>query len=310
MLYSFSTLLVTDFPNRKHSRNHSITMVDTRSPQEDDSKTNKRSGDKLSSPIAKRGKTSGETPKKGQQTIEESLKVDKEEDDGVEKSNESKDTAAESKDHEDLTKREEALKKREEALEKREKDAKQAGANGDNQKDEASKDDKKQEDDKQKTDKQEKNAFDEVKADEDEVKHDAKKEQDEKAANINKNNESIVEDDARKESIPSTILEKGIIYFFFRGRVGVDEPQGLQDVARSYLVLRPLPLGAKIGSGPLEDSGNSRLIALPKKMLPKSTKDRFLSFVEKVPTSIKDLREQFAGNDYATQTVGYVLNVV
>ena len=72
------------------------------------------------------------------------------------------------------------------------------------------------------------------------------------------------------------MLEKGIIYFFFRGRVDVEKPQGAQDIARSYLVLRPLPLGAKLGEGPLEDVGNCRLLALPKKVLPVSQDDRFM----------------------------------
>jgi hypothetical protein len=104
--------------------------------------------------------------------------------------------------------------------------------------------------------------------------------------------------------MPSSILEKGIIYFFFRGRVGVEDPQGIEDVARSYVVLRPLPIGAKLGEGPLEDSGKARLLALPKKMLPMSKQDRFLMFVEKPSAFIKDLRDQFASNDYATKTLG------
>ena len=149
-----------------------------------------------------------------------------------------------------------------------------------------------------------KNAFDEVKADTSEVKAAAKEEQDEKTKDITSNDKSVVADEERASAIPSSILEKGIIYFFFRGRVGVEEPQGIKDVARSYIVLRPLPLGAKIGEGPLEDSGNARLLFLPKKMLPKSEKDRFLMFVEKPNASIKDLREQFASNEYATKTSG------
>jgi len=254
-------------------------MVETRSSQEtaspkDDTKSNKRSGDRLSSPVAKRGKTSDETPEKGQKTIEESLKSNEKEDDNT---NGGENTSGKES---------------------------EAEANGNAKAEHTQNEDGKNHDDDKKEENNKKNAFDEVKADTDEVKHAARKEQDEKAADINQNNESVVTDEKREESMPSTILEKGIIYFFFRGRVGVDEPQGLQDVARSYIVLRPLPLGAKIGSGPLEDSGNSRLLALPKKMLPKSHKDRFLTFVEKVPTSIKDLREQFSGNEYATQTVG------
>lgn len=146
----------------------------------------------------------------------------------------------------------------------------------------------------------EKNAFDEIKGDVNEVKQ----EQDEKTNQIAQHNESIVTDEKREAGIPSSILEKGIIYFFFRSRVGVNDPHGIEDVARSYLVLRPLPLGAKLGEGPLEDSGNARLLALPKKMLPKSKTDRFLMFVEKTGQFIKDLREQFASNEYATKTSG------
>lgn len=149
-----------------------------------------------------------------------------------------------------------------------------------------------------------KNAFEEVKADVDDVKKAAQQEQTTKTAVIGTNNESIILDSERESTIPSSIMEKGIIYFFFRARVNITEPQGIEDIARSYIVLRPLPLGAKLGDGPLEDSGNARLIALPKKMLPKSGRDRFLTFVDAANSSIKDLRDQFAGNEYATKTQG------
>jgi hypothetical protein len=149
-----------------------------------------------------------------------------------------------------------------------------------------------------------KSAFDEVKANEGEAKEAAQAAQDEKAKKITSNNESSIQDAQRAAGMPSSILEKGIIYFFFRGRVGVEDPQGIEDVARSYVVLRPLPIGAKLGEGPLEDSGKARLLALPKKMLPKSKQDRFLMFVEKPSVFIKDLRDQFASNDYATKTSG------
>ncbi|KAH7369635.1 hypothetical protein BKA65DRAFT_544365 [Rhexocercosporidium sp. MPI-PUGE-AT-0058] len=149
-----------------------------------------------------------------------------------------------------------------------------------------------------------KNAFNEVKADTDDVKKAAAEEQEVKSKEISNNNNSVIEDDKREAAIPSSILEKGVIYFFFRGRVGVEDPQGIEDVARSYIVLRPLPLGAKLGEDPLEDSGNARLLALPKKMLPKTRQDRFLVFVEKPSATIKDLQEQFSSNEYATKTSG------
>jgi len=75
-------------------------------------------------------------------------------------------------------------------------------------------------------------------------------------------------------------------------------------VARSYIILRPIPLGAKLGDGPLEDLGTSRLLALPKKMMPKTKQDRFLVFVEKPKASIKELRDGFQSNDYSTKTAG------
>lgn len=106
--------------------------------------------------------------------------------------------------------------------------------------------------------------------------------------------------------MPSSILEKGVVYFFFRGRVNVDEPSGVKDVARSYMVLRPFPNDAKLGHGTLgDDAANARLLALPKKVLPQSGKDRFIAFVEKPAASLDELKEKFlASEDYQTKTVG------
>ena len=118
-------------------------------------------------------------------------------------------------------------------------------------------------------------------------------------------NDNAVEDSTEREAaIPSSILEKGIIYFFFRGRVGIDEPNGIKDVARSYIVLRPLPHGAKLGDGPIGDAGTNRLLALPKKVLPLSPRDQFLTFVEKSNISMNDIKEQLSSSEYATKTVG------
>src|ERR1700743_1264323 len=46
---------------------------------------------------------------------------------------------------------------------------------------------------------------------------------------------------SRGTEIPSTIIEKGIVYFLTRGRVNTENPQNVSDLQRSYLVLRPLP---------------------------------------------------------------------
>ena len=117
--------------------------------------------------------------------------------------------------------------------------------------------------------------------------------------------DNAVEDSSkREEATPSNILEKGIIYFFFRGRVGTNEPADVSDVARSYIVLRPLPHGAKLGEGPIGDAGTNRMLALPKKVLPVSPKDRFMTFVEKSNVSMDDIKSQLSSSDYSTKTAG------
>ncbi|KAL8650846.1 MAG: hypothetical protein Q9210_003589 [Variospora velana] len=119
-----------------------------------------------------------------------------------------------------------------------------------------------------------------------------------------KNGDAVEESSKREESTPSSILEKGIIYFFFRGRVGINEPSDIGDIARSYIILRPLPHGAKLGDGPIGDSGHNRMLALPKKVLPVSPKDRFMTFVEKANASMEDIKSSLSASDYMTKTAG------
>lgn len=120
-----------------------------------------------------------------------------------------------------------------------------------------------------------------------------------------KGDSSAVEPEARADVVPSNILEKGIIYFFFRPRVGVEEAHGVEDVARSFIVLRPVPRDAKLGTGPVGDAGNSRLLAIPKKTLPTSGRDRWISFVEKTHASFATLKDDFlSGEEYDTKTAG------
>jgi hypothetical protein len=132
----------------------------------------------------------------------------------------------------------------------------------------------------------------------------------EKAVNTRARDEQSTTDSAvqetstREESTPSSILEKGLIYFFFRGRVGIDQPSDVGEIARSYIVLRPIPHGAKLGEGPIGDDGTNRLLALPKKVLPASPKDRFMVFVEKANVAMEEIRSTLASSDYTTKTVG------
>jgi chemotaxis protein histidine kinase CheA len=111
----------------------------------------------------------------------------------------------------------------------------------------------------------------------------------------------------REEIVPSNILEKGIIYFFYRGRVNTQEAHSMQDVARSFFVLRPTPLGAAVDpeQGAVDTGAKCRLLMLPKKKYPRSGKEREMGFVEKSNVSVKELQESFiAGDTYETSTRG------
>ncbi|KAM5345839.1 hypothetical protein ACJ41O_011700 [Fusarium nematophilum] len=110
---------------------------------------------------------------------------------------------------------------------------------------------------------------------------------------------------SEESDVPSSVLEKGIIYFFIRGRVNTDDPESVQDIARSYILLRPIEKDARLGEGPLVDAGNTRLLALPKKTLPESGRDRFMVFVEKSGASYEEIKEEFlAASEYETKTAG------
>ncbi|KAJ6157785.1 hypothetical protein N7470_005377 [Penicillium chermesinum] len=113
----------------------------------------------------------------------------------------------------------------------------------------------------------------------------------------------------REDVVPFNILEKGIIYFFFRPRVNVEDPHSMDEVARSFAVLRPTPLGAELdkGQGPLDKDAKCRVIMLPKKKFPTSHTERDMAFVEKAGQSMKDLQENFiASTTYQTKTKGSV----
>lgn len=87
--------------------------------------------------------------------------------------------------------------------------------------------------------------------------------------------------------------------------MGIDEPSDVSEVKRSYMILRPLAADAKLGDGTLADAGNARLIAVPKKVFPRSGKERWIAFVEKANASLSAIKEEFlAAEDYKTKTAG------
>jgi hypothetical protein len=99
------------------------------------------------------------------------------------------------------------------------------------------------------------------------------------------------------------ILEKGIIYFFVRGRVGVDQPESTDEVARTFIILRPLR-AETLNKGGSTDDKCCRLLVIPKKILSTSPRERVMGFVEKAGASVQDLRDSFLPSEYETKTRG------
>lgn len=95
--------------------------------------------------------------------------------------------------------------------------------------------------------------------------------------------------------------EKGLIYFFSRPRVSVDEPKSVSDIARSFFILRPSD-----GDKPPARGGRSRLCIIPKKVLPTSGRERWIGFVEKGDEPWeKAAGQDLGGRDYETKTAGH-----
>ena len=146
-----------------------------------------------------------------------------------------------------------------------------------------------------------------VKEEEDDTKGETKekKETQDEPKEDTKPTNGTAEKQSAEDNVPSNILEKGIVYFFIRGRVNIEEPSSVTDIQRSFMILRPIHTDAKLGEGTIGDAGNTRLLALPKKVFPQSGKDRFMVFVEKSGASFQQLKDEFLqGEDYETKTVG------
>lgn len=87
------------------------------------------------------------------------------------------------------------------------------------------------------------------------------------------------------------MLEKGLIYFFYRSRVDIISAGGISDVARSFIVLRPTPSEATAGT--MELGRKFRLLVVPKKIFPTSGRIKEIAFVEKAGITLKELQNIF-----------------
>jgi len=95
------------------------------------------------------------------------------------------------------------------------------------------------------------------------------------------------------------VLEKGIFYFFFRPRVNTENPSSMDDVQKSYLLLRPTKSDIESAQK------NVRIIQIPKKKLPATgSHERFLGFVLNSDQDVKALKDDIGESTYSTATRG------
>jgi hypothetical protein len=88
-------------------------------------------------------------------------------------------------------------------------------------------------------------------------------------------------------------LERGDLFFLYRPAVEDEEPKGLVDVQRFFVVLRP------------ESEKKFRLLVLGRKRLPDVREhERFWGFVDRVEVSAKALEHRLRASEYETKTRG------
>jgi hypothetical protein len=89
------------------------------------------------------------------------------------------------------------------------------------------------------------------------------------------------------------ILESGHVYFFYRPRVQRERASGLEDVQRTYMVLRP------------QEKRVWRLIVIPRKRLPElGSHEREWAFVDTVGRSPETVEDAQDRQRYETKTRG------
>ncbi|MBE0599192.1 MAG: hypothetical protein IH614_18260 [Desulfuromonadales bacterium] len=99
----------------------------------------------------------------------------------------------------------------------------------------------------------------------------------------------------RKSDERAETLEAGDIYFFYRPRVGVEEPAGKDDLQRLYMILHPA------------QKERYRLAVIGRKELPDPAaggRARYWGYVETVRKDPASIRKELGGEEYRTRTRG------
>ncbi len=94
---------------------------------------------------------------------------------------------------------------------------------------------------------------------------------------------------------PAETIERGSIYFFYRPRVGEEEPASKRDIQRLYMVLSP------------DQQERYRLSIIGQKQMPEPTrsgKQRYWGFVDKVRKDPQSIKNALSEETYSTKTRG------
>ncbi len=90
-------------------------------------------------------------------------------------------------------------------------------------------------------------------------------------------------------------LEQGNIYFLYRPRLGIEEPEDLSDIQRFYMILSP------------EGKKRFRIAVIGRKKLPAPDaggRERFWGFIETVTGSPNTVKKEMGERNYRTKTRG------
>jgi len=132
-----------------------------------------------------------------------------------------------------------------------------------------------------------------------EGEHQAASEEAEKKVKVGEEGKAVLQP-AHKEG---TIMEKGLVYFFYRPKVELDETHALKDVQRLYLLICP---GGTNKETMRAETAIKRLIVVGRKMLPEvvGAKGRAWCKVELVTKNIAEIDKVLGPYQYETATLG------
>jgi len=115
--------------------------------------------------------------------------------------------------------------------------------------------------------------------------------------------EPIEKASTKQEASEPEILEKGLLYFFYRPKIDSEEVKGIDDVAKLYLLLSPHALEKDKTDA---NAAKKRLIAISKKKLPQLKEHgKYWGFIVKATEKMEEITHgEFDEKDYSTQTRG------